>query len=262
MIYEPYRDNMPLYKRDKCWSNEHFHKAIELIYNLGKDRTVYISMKPVFLKKDSVLVVMPYQVHRLPNEDDNDGICTVLPSRFSDKFLKRIGKKMPAQGIFEDENLCERIKTYMTALVDGLNDDNEFTREGYINLLLGIILDNMQFEENATKQQTYDFIQKVVAYINEHYAEDLTLESLSQIFGYSKYYFSRTFNKYFATNLKDYINAVRIFKAIELTDTYRPSEIYYKVGFSSIQQYITYFKKFMHTTPSKFSIQKYWEDKK
>lgn len=254
MIYEPYRDNQALYKRDRCWSNEHFHKAIEMIYNLGKDRTVFIAAQPVLLKKDAVLVTMPYQIHQYPNENDNDGLCTVFPSHFSDKFLKRIGKKMPAICVLEDEEVCKNIKTYMSALVDGATSDNEFLKDGYINMLLGIILDNMEFEENAPKQEAYAFIQSVVAYINEHYAEDLTLDGLSKTFGYSKYYFSRTFNKYFDTTLKDYINAVRIYKAIDLTTSLRPSEIYYKVGFSSIQQYITYFKKFMRTTPAKFKL--------
>lgn len=42
MFYERIRDAYSLYKRDVCSSFEHFHKAIELIYNLGPDREVVL----------------------------------------------------------------------------------------------------------------------------------------------------------------------------------------------------------------------------
>ena len=53
-------------------------------------------------------------------------------------------------------------------------------------------------------------IMEALNYIDEHYAEPLSLDSISSVFGYNKYYFSRLFNTYIGENLNNYINMVRI----------------------------------------------------
>ena len=84
MFYEQIRDAYSLYKRDVCSSFEHFHKAIELIYNLGPDREVYVDLKPVVLKHNCVLAIMTYKIHFVQYVKNIDGYCIVLTSEYSD----------------------------------------------------------------------------------------------------------------------------------------------------------------------------------
>ena len=144
----------------------------------------------------------------------------------------------------------------MEGLVNGCTTDNRFTRDGHINTLLGLIMDSMSFHHDKESYQAGNFVQSVIAYVDDHYAEDLTLEKTAAEFGYSKYYFSRLFNKHFNTNFTNYFNTVRIHKSFDLIKKYRSGEVFYKVGFSSVQQYITYFKRTTGTTPSKFCFEK------
>ena len=258
MRYELFRDTLALYKCDECCSYEHFHKSIEIIYNINRDRLVKIDMKRIMLGKDEVLVLMPWQIHALYSEPEkhNLGYCTVFPSDYSDLFFKEIGDLRPDGCIIHDKQKTALFKREMEGLVNGCTTDNQFTRDGHINAILGLIMDSMSFHHDKESSQAGNFVQAVIAYVDGHYAEDLTLEKTAAEFGYSKYYFSRLFNKHFNTNFTNYFNTVRIHKSFDLIKKHRLSEVFYKVGFSSVQQYITYFKRTTGTTPSKFCFEK------
>ena len=254
MFYEQIRDAYSLYKRGVCSAFEHFHKAIELIYNLGPDREVYVDLKPVVLKHNCVLALMPYQIHYLPYDKNNDGYCTVLPSEYSDEFIELTKDKSVRNSIISNENYCSLFLTEMRELVEKHenSNDNRFIVNAHVNMLLGRLLQCLEFVTDLKKSQSIDFIQAVVKYVDQHYAEPLSIESVAQYFGYSKYYFSRLFNKCFYTSFTNYFNTVRIYKSIPLIQKYHSSEIFFRVGFASVQQYITYFKRTTGCTPSQY----------
>ena len=66
--------------------------------------------------------------------------------------------------------------------------------------------------QNMDSQQ----ISSVCDYVKEHYQENLSLTSLSEVMGYSAKYLSRLFKENMSWNLSDYIQYVRIEKAKEL----------------------------------------------
>ncbi len=59
-------------------------------------------------------------------------------------------------------------------------------------------------------------LRAVVDYIYAHYSESLSLETLSTLSGYNKYYLCRLFKKHFGTSPQDYIIQLRILRAKEL----------------------------------------------
>ena len=60
----------------------------------------------------------------------------------------------------------------------------------------------------------HNLIMEILLYINQHYNENFTLESLASRYNYSPKYFSELFNKNVGCNLTTYINNVRIDKAL------------------------------------------------
>lgn len=95
-------------------------------------------------------------------------------------------------------------------------------------------------------------ISQVVQYINEHYGEVMSLESLAKQFYFSSYYLSRNFKKTTGFNLKEYINQVRILEAEKkLAQENRPiSEISREVGFESQTHFGRVFKQYKGISPS------------
>ena len=90
-------------------------------------------------------------------------------------------------------------------------------------------------------------------YIDEHYAGPLSLDSISSVFGYNKYYFSRLFNTYIGENLNNYINMVRIRNLVSSAkkkDNPNLSELVFENGFDSMTTFYRSFSKFYDRSPT------------
>ena len=95
-------------------------------------------------------------------------------------------------------------------------------------------------------------LNNVCEYISSHYNEHLSLEEVSEKFGFSTCYFSRIFKDYTNTGFKEYVHAVRIKQSKELLTKSDLSitDISAKVGFETVQSFNRVFLKKTGSTPS------------
>lgn len=98
-----------------------------------------------------------------------------------------------------------------------------------------------------------------IRYIDEHSEEDLSLEKVAQIAGFSTYHFCRLFKKELRTSFSEYLNFVRMCKSEKLlADTGRQiADIAREVGFSTPTNYNRVFKKIKGVTPTEYRKAKY-----
>ena len=104
---------------------------------------------------------------------------------------------------------------------------------------------------NTTYQQG---IRSVAEYINDHYAEELSLETLSAICGLSPSYFTRAFKRMYDCSPSVYISMVRISNAKVLLETslHSVKEIARKVGYNRSSTFCDAFKKETEMTPNEY----------
>lgn len=97
-------------------------------------------------------------------------------------------------------------------------------------------------------------IHQVIAYLNENYHKDLSLQSIADYFHIHKVYLSRSFKEETGTNLNSYLSYLRIEKAKLLLclKTYRTTEIAYMVGFNNTQNFYNVFRKLVGCSPSDY----------
>ena len=100
----------------------------------------------------------------------------------------------------------------------------------------------------------YDPIRKAVVYLNEHYAENITVDTLAAIAHYSPAQFRRLFHSLTQMSPSDYITNVRINAAKTLLGTTdrRISDIAQDVGFFDHSHFIRTFKHTVGVTPAKY----------
>lgn len=125
----------------------------------------------------------------------------------------------------------------------------------------GIIHINSINSNDYNKNQSIEnskikLFKKVEQYIRENIKEELDLETISNNFNLSAYYFSRSFKEVMGCNLTDYINTVRIKKAKELLKRNEMSikEIGYEVGYSDPNYFSKVFKKYEGYTPTVYKF--------
>ena len=120
------------------------------------------------------------------------------------------------------------------------------------------------FEDVMTKadipQKTVDDrIPKMLAFIENNYAQDLRLEDMAEEFNFNYHYLSAYFHQHMKEGFSDYLNEIRTAKACELLEntTLSIAEISEKVGYSEHSYFCRVFKKITGQTPSVYRRKKY-----
>lgn len=104
----------------------------------------------------------------------------------------------------------------------------------------------------ATALPTKKEFDQTIDYINEHYTENISSASLSQMFGYAESYFCRKFKKQTGLTVMNYIQILRIEKARQLlVETNLPvQDIAAACGFSDTAYFTNRFKAMFRLAPS------------
>ncbi len=97
-------------------------------------------------------------------------------------------------------------------------------------------------------------VQQVVEYIDQHYAEPITLDALSQQLFVSKYYLSRIFTRTAGCTLLEYVQYRRVSNAQRyLVGTSRNIlDICHDCGFNNLGHFYRTFSKFTGTSPQEY----------
>lgn len=126
------------------------------------------------------------------------------------------------------EEKKEFLKTILSAICNYINQN---TRNKYV--------------------KTY---QRILKYIQENYATDLSLDIIGEELNLSPSYISWVFKEESGENLNGYLNKIRINKAIELlkSEDVSVKDVGEAVGFNSTHTFIRVFKKYEGVTPGQF----------
>lgn len=97
-------------------------------------------------------------------------------------------------------------------------------------------------------------VQQAMAYINEHFLEQLTLDSLAKELSFSPNYLGTLFKKQMGYSFNEYLNRIRLKYACGLLRSSNLSikEIANASGYSSIEYFMYTFKKKMMMTPGDY----------
>lgn len=102
-----------------------------------------------------------------------------------------------------------------------------------------------------------DPILQIGAFIERHYAEELSLQGMSERFYLSREYISRRFKQQYGVNLSEYLLSIRMLEAKRLLETSRQRiyEVAQAVGFSDDKYFRKVFKKQVGITPNEYREQ-------
>ena len=247
-------------------SDWHFHNEYEMLLSLEGKKTVIANDSEYTLNVGDILFINRKVPHRTITYPGDRTVTLQFKNPFTteeslnnylmfldfkdtnDIILFKAGSEHHAQ-----------LKTYMTNIADEYSRKElayeEFIR-GYLQEMIAylyrhrvIIGHNSQFSHSEMQRIT-----PALEYINTHYHEPISLESISKLLLIDKSHFCRIFKKSMNMTFVDYLNSVRIYQAeMLLTKTKKSiTEISFKVGFSSTAYFIKAFKRYNFCTPSKY----------
>jgi len=111
--------------------------------------------------------------------------------------------------------------------------------------------------DSAQHQEIYRVIESFVKEKNLYKEEDLSLEKLASLSGFSRHYISETLNGFAQRSFYQYINEYRIREVIRvLNDSHHENtsilSVAYNSGFKNKASFNQYFKKITGSTPSAY----------
>lgn len=123
-----------------------------------------------------------------------------------------------------------------------------------LSLLDSIEKDVSIFLSDNVTHMNNQIINKIIEYISKHYNEQLSLKELADKFHFNYYYLSSYFSSHISEGFSEYLNKVRVEKALELlrNEKIPVAEISYLVGYSDHSYFCKVFKKLTNSTPSRY----------
>ena len=111
----------------------------------------------------------------------------------------------------------------------------------------------MQLPHSSQRNYAERF-EAVFAYLDRHFAEDLTLEDVAAVAGFSKFHFSRTFKQLSGCNFYEYLchRRIKSSEALLMRPGLSISQIALQSGFSSVSTFNRTFKKLKGCTPTQY----------
>ena len=96
-----------------------------------------------------------------------------------------------------------------------------------------------------SQQGKYAYITKAIAYINRHYAENITMATVANYVSMNYTWFSEKFKEQVGVNFNDYLKRYRMEQAKKLLEmgTYKVYEVAEKTGFKDVKHFMKSFRE-------------------
>ena len=265
--YENKRSVM-LYDNDQTESYPiHWHNAVEIIIPLSNDFCVISGGVEYHLKEKEILIIPPGELHSMPAKEGRRIIFQCDNTLLSDVAV--LDSLMPVfnSSLHITPDIDKQL--YLIArkgILDIYND--YFSRTPisdtriYLNLLI-MLTAIREFQIKQISNEADEFVinsddrvklSRVMKYIDQNFTEEISLDKLAAVAGYSKYHFSRIFKKYHNMSTVQYISRKRIKLAERLLVDPELSitEVAMRSGFSSLTTFNRIFKMEKQCTPTEF----------
>lgn len=247
------------------YSARHWHNSIEILFVLSGSVEIIIAGIPYTLKEDDMVLINSNEPHELMARECILTAVQIKLSMFDDKLTH-------ARGFFFDCNSATRpndpgmvrIKRIIAHFVKnyGATDEGRIFRAKSLSyaLLSELITFYKAERGDADETQTryhYERITRIVDYINEHYRENITLQTLAEQEYLSVPYLSKFFMRMMGMNFSTYLNQLRLNHAMNdlMNTTYTIDQIASRNGFSYTHAFVQLFKKKYGELPSQYRKQ-------
>ncbi len=253
-------------KNDKKMNmkSQHYHDAYEIYLQISGERYLFLDNICHTLRRGDVVILKPFDIHYTESREVTYYERYVM--NFQKEKLSCILTDSELDLLFRDLGSCViHFNEEETTIIYNLFRQAEMfrSRTGFLSeklmytavfQLLMAVHDMAKNAREITGKNTPPEIVDALTYINENYASDITLDTLSNIVHISKYHFCRQFHNATGATFLEYLYNVRLTRVHRLlTDTELPlHEIAAKTGFSSTAHLTRIFKQVYNVSPREF----------
>lgn len=246
--------------------NPHTHNALEIYFTLTDLPDVLLNDTVSGVSKGTLIVIPPHHIHQLFNQKQpvyERYIITVSTSWLDTVLEHSAGLMNYASSsnkpsiIHLDEVQNKMLQQMLKEYIDNKNEGSLSDYAEFFKILNSIdklittgLKDNTDIRLISHSQK---HINEIIAYINNHLTQDLSLDKIATQFYLNKDYINRLFKEHTHASIGHYIAVQRASLAQSLLSKgYSVAEVQEKMGFSSYAYFFKFFKKITGISPSQY----------
>ena len=251
-------------------SQYHCHDYFELYMHIRGGEYMGVDNKLFQLRPWQMFLIPPFSMHGLSCTDEMRGYERVYLN-LSPEVLNVLGCRQinlgdlmrahAARGRYTyqlDEERGQRFVNSVKRIRDTTGKEmssmERFQHYAEMISLLSMICQVMGDEK--TEQEsivTNSIIQEVLAWINNHYTDDLNVHELARQFGISESFLSHEFSRFTNRGVYDYVLYRRVMLSRQMMMGEESlNSIAYRCGFNDYSNYLRSFSKLMGMSPSRY----------
>ncbi len=245
----PYMQNMP------CM---HYHDKHELYY-LVEGSTKYFIEDELFILNPGDLIFIPKGTYHKTRSNAERVLLSFDDEDLGGNMSEYVKELFKGRHIIIKSKHQNKIKEILYKIEKEETEKSKGFRDMqnlYIRELLILLSRHKTVNGREEFTPSHQLVQDVAKYITANYAEDLSLQKLSERFCITPNYLSKQFKKLTGVGLNDYINITRVSAAEKflVTTDLSITEISMQCGFNDSNYFAAVFKKIKGITPKKYSL--------
>ena len=229
----------------------HFHRCIEMLYITHGKMEGEVDGKQFIAEKDDIVFIRRCAIHAYTPTPHYGNVVLIVKSSYADDFTAILEKSTLPPLLCDKPYNRSILPEFIRLFRAQQNAEHFLIAKGLVNIIFGKLFSHYPCEPVSTAPNLSTIL-SVLNFIDRHYSEHISLDSLAAEFGYNKYYFSRLFNTYIGDSLNGYINMVRVNNVIALAkkrDSLNLSDLIYESGFDSLTTFYRHYARFYDAPP-------------
>ncbi|WP_394524721.1 helix-turn-helix domain-containing protein [Lacrimispora sp. JR3] len=247
---------------------QHWHVGIEIIMPSKGGYEVTVGEEHYFLEPEDIILIHSGVIHALKAPPAGERYILQFDTTllYHLREMETLLYMMPSVIFFKKgDGLHCFFKERLDKIIREYRENSTFREAAIYAALIEIYVELGRKEvyqksypgkvESMKQREYFEAVMGACTYINRHYMENLTLEEVAQIGGFSKYHFTRIFKQYMNMTFYEYLNSKRVKRAEELlynTKELSITDVAMGAGFSSMSAFNRTFKMFKNCSPSDY----------
>lgn len=249
----------------------HWHYAIEITIALQDNYNVKTQTNEYLLEPGDIIIIPAGELHEIDAPKSGNRLIFLFDFQTISQ-LNGFAALMPflSQTIYlkknETSSVYNRIISLLKQIAREYADQNPFFELIIYARLLSLLVTlgrqrtiGFRDEDNLFDPKQNELSKKLsiaFEYIDSHYMEDVTLEKVASISGFSKFHFSRLFKQCSGQNFHEYLcyKRVQASEVLLLKPELSITEIAFRSGFSSLSTFNRAFKTINQCSPTEYRL--------
>lgn len=250
----------------------HWHDEMEIVYVIDGSLVVSVGGDDYTLSAGELVCIQPQLIHSIGQNGNNCARYVTILFRLS--LLENSGADICTESFFEpvesrrlslqiyisrQHEMCEKIGSCARRLIEIRRSGNE----GYELIIKSILFEMMHYmsryaePENAEEfhlRSLHEKLKKSIAFMQENYADEVTIAMAASVSNFSPGHFSRMFRQLTGSSFTQYLKNYRLEMAAKLISEgkVRISDAAVSCGFNNLSYFTRSFVGKYGMTPREF----------